>query len=227
MELQPRFGHDPRFQHGYEGREPGIDEAQDPAVIERDDFSEYTGRSQNSILATCRLNGKREHFNQVRDQNAAMNTQQLQQQRRGSLTVNWRERFCSLINDEFRSRYHQDRTLAMNTLSEETGFRIMWSLFGTEITHPHGRYWTKEEFESSRVPRLFSFFEATIKPSLMTRVTRDSSIDVSWDQAWRNSGPIRKCRFVPGVWNGLERNVPIVPKRANPCRFSISCKDFH
>jgi hypothetical protein len=47
------------------------------------------------------------------------------------------------------------------------------------------------------------------------------------DQAWRNSGPIRKCRFVPGVWNGLERNVPIVPKRANPCRFSISCKDFY
>jgi hypothetical protein len=46
-------------------------------------------------------------------------------------------------------------------------------------------------------------------------------------QAWRNSGPIRKCRFVPGVWNGLERNVLIVPKRANPCRFSISCKDFY
>jgi hypothetical protein len=72
--------------------------------------------------------------------------------------------------------------------------------------------------------------EAGLKGKLEWGVTKVSERYLKGEgpgQAWRNSGPIRKCRFVPGVWNGLERNVPIVPKRANPCRFSISCKDFY
>jgi hypothetical protein len=57
----------------------------------------------------------------------------------------------------------------------------MWSLFGTETTH-HGRDLTKEEFESSRAPRLFSFIEVTIQPFLMTQINRDKRRDISWNQ---------------------------------------------
>jgi hypothetical protein len=88
----------------------------------------------------------------------------------------------------------------------------MWSLFGTEKTHPHGQYWTKEEFESSRAPQLFSFIEFTMKPFLITQINRDRRGDISWNQMFDVVCEIGKA-------------IPRVCKYASMVYTSIRCRE--